>query len=363
MAHASSTQPFDTVLADELEQIQKRREFVFKLPHDEGVEKPNSDKLRPFGVALSGGGIRSATFNLGILQGLADKDLLKYVDYLSTVSGGGYIGSWLHGLIRNRYKGDPRAATDFLSPTKNPTPQPPDEDPIAFLRKYSNYPAPKPTLFSADIWVVVLIWVRNFLLNQLILVPALSAVILLLLFVGFLYQMPDVAVPVGRTAKSQFLPVLLCISIPLAVATLIAVWNLSYIVNQTFAPSARVGDKSPGRSWFSVVARNVCRIVKQGFEKFIKSILPAEGQSADRWSLLTVPLVFFAALVMGSARLTWKWYWISLFLVPVFLLFQLAGGFIRTYTNLRPDKSKSAKAIALSMSSGWRLRPRPSAAG
>src|SRR6266404_8737737 len=46
-------------------------------------------------LCLSGGGIRSATFGLGVLQGLADTGLLPKLQYLSTVSGGGYIGSWL----------------------------------------------------------------------------------------------------------------------------------------------------------------------------------------------------------------------------------------------------------------------------
>ena len=45
-------------------------------------------------LCLSGGGIRSAAFALGILQGLARRDLLRQFHYLSTVSGGGYIGSW-----------------------------------------------------------------------------------------------------------------------------------------------------------------------------------------------------------------------------------------------------------------------------
>ncbi len=47
------------------------------------------------GLALSGGGVRSATFNLGVLQALHRHGILKRVDYLSTVSGGGYIGSYL----------------------------------------------------------------------------------------------------------------------------------------------------------------------------------------------------------------------------------------------------------------------------
>src|SRR5215471_9136533 len=61
------------------------------------------------GVSFSGGGIRSATFNLGIVQGLAKSGLLARVDYLSTVSGGGYVGTWLHGVIRRHADGDPRS--------------------------------------------------------------------------------------------------------------------------------------------------------------------------------------------------------------------------------------------------------------
>ena len=50
--------------------------------------------------ALSGGGIRSAAFCLGVLQALAEKRMLRQFDYLSTVSGGGFIGGWLQVLIR-----------------------------------------------------------------------------------------------------------------------------------------------------------------------------------------------------------------------------------------------------------------------
>jgi hypothetical protein len=65
-----------------------------------GLPEATDDNL--MGLALSGGGIRSATFALGVLQAMAGRDLLKHVDYLSTVSGGGYIGTsllwWLSGL-------------------------------------------------------------------------------------------------------------------------------------------------------------------------------------------------------------------------------------------------------------------------
>src|SRR5258706_12076592 len=47
------------------------------------------------GVALSGGGIRSATFCLGLFQTLTRQSLIRRIDFLSTVSGGGYFGSFL----------------------------------------------------------------------------------------------------------------------------------------------------------------------------------------------------------------------------------------------------------------------------
>jgi len=57
------------------------------------------------GLALSGGGIRSATFSLGILQALAEKDKLRRVDFLSTVSGGGFAGGFL-GRLFTRFSKD-----------------------------------------------------------------------------------------------------------------------------------------------------------------------------------------------------------------------------------------------------------------
>jgi hypothetical protein len=56
-------------------------------------------------LCLSGGGIRSASFALGVLQGLSKAEILGGFHYLSTVSGGGYIGAWL-SVWRNRVKDD-----------------------------------------------------------------------------------------------------------------------------------------------------------------------------------------------------------------------------------------------------------------
>ncbi len=85
---------FETVRVAENEWIAKRRAAA-------GLPPPEDDLI---GLAFSGGGIRSATFNLGVLQGLEKSGLLRHVDYLSSVSGGGYSAScylWLRTQLGN----------------------------------------------------------------------------------------------------------------------------------------------------------------------------------------------------------------------------------------------------------------------
>lgn len=58
-------------------------------------------KAHAVALALSGGGIRSATLSLGVLVALARRGLLPQFDYLSTVSGGGYLGSFLTAYLNS----------------------------------------------------------------------------------------------------------------------------------------------------------------------------------------------------------------------------------------------------------------------
>ncbi len=53
-----------------------------------------SNPVNTIGMAFSGGGIRSSTFNLGVLQAMEAAKYLSHIDYLTTVSGGSYIGAW-----------------------------------------------------------------------------------------------------------------------------------------------------------------------------------------------------------------------------------------------------------------------------
>ena len=151
-------------------------------------------------LCLSGGGIRSATFNLGILQGLARHGLLDKFDYLSTVSGGGYIGSWLSSWAH-------RDGLDTVIKRLSQKPQSvlqPEPEPIRHLRAYGNYLSPRHGLASADTWTLVAIIARNLLLNWLVFIPLLTAVIMIpRLYVSALTQ----------SQRASWIPGLIVISI------------------------------------------------------------------------------------------------------------------------------------------------------
>jgi predicted acylesterase/phospholipase RssA len=126
------------------------------------------------GIAFSGGGIRSATFNLGVIQGLAKSKLLHKFDYISSVSGGGYISSWLLGWMHHQSLGSCEVQRQLKNEqtaltTVSELPE------IRFLRNFSNYLTPRKGLFSADFWTFLAIYLRNTTLNLLILFSALLA--------------------------------------------------------------------------------------------------------------------------------------------------------------------------------------------
>jgi hypothetical protein len=104
------------------------------------ADSPSGDGPAPkVGLALSGGGIRSATFCLGVLQGLCTRKILPQVDFLSTVSGGGYIGTWFSALVhRWGLKGADETLTWNAS-----TPRSPASFRFSWLRENGSYLAPR----------------------------------------------------------------------------------------------------------------------------------------------------------------------------------------------------------------------------
>lgn len=126
-------------------------------------------------LCLSGGGIRSATFALGIIQGLAKARLLTRFDFLSTVSGGGYIGAWLSAWVERHQKGLRGVAYELAASARSPLG--PEPEPVAHLREYSNYLAPKLGLLSADTWTLVASYLRNVALNWMVILPIFAVVL------------------------------------------------------------------------------------------------------------------------------------------------------------------------------------------
>jgi hypothetical protein len=163
---------FNQALQAELTQVRSSRQA-----RDVKTSKPIENTL--VGLAFSGGGIRSATITLGILQALAENKLLRKFDYLSTVSGGGYAGAWLAALTQRfpSANGDRKFSPieESLVPAKYVIGKPAEPYFLKWLRLYSNYLTPRTGLFSGDTWAAITTWLRNVILNQLVLA---------LLFVG-----------------------------------------------------------------------------------------------------------------------------------------------------------------------------------
>lgn len=210
-----------------------------------------------FALCLSGGGIRSATFCLGILQSLAEQEWLNKIHYLSTVSGGGFIGSWLSNWVRlqqntsspekeksvvelqeksikgesdtlnssNRAEGKPnlkkllrevdeekikavqtslrfpykrKTQVELLSVGKGISDNESIEveaPEVAYLRTYSNYMSPQVGFFSTDTWTLIAIFLRNLLLNWTVIIPLIASALLLPRLLNSLLNLSDPLLP------------------------------------------------------------------------------------------------------------------------------------------------------------------------
>ncbi len=166
---------------------------------DEHPQRPAAPKSL-IGLAFSGGGIRSATFNLGVLQALAKKNLLRPIDYISTVSGGGYIGGWLMGWMHHQGIGIQEIERRLSTPPKMPE-QASDPPEVHFLRDYSNYLTPRKGLLGADFLAFAASYLRNTILNQIILVLALLSLLLLPRSIVYLLHILE---DVEESSKGKF---------------------------------------------------------------------------------------------------------------------------------------------------------------
>lgn len=188
---------FAEVFRDEWKEIYTRRKRAYPQPPQQPDVTGFDGKHAPenlVGLAFSGGGIRSATFCLGVLQALQELKLLRIFDYLSTVSGGGYLGGWwsawlsrpgddqTYGIFPEAEKIEPARLDQYRWRSKSTRVAEGSlsawHDPIHHLRLFANYLTPRKGSFSADTWRAIAIVSRNLLLTWLMLLPLLLTFII-----------------------------------------------------------------------------------------------------------------------------------------------------------------------------------------
>ncbi|MFQ5349924.1 MAG: hypothetical protein ACE5EG_05720, partial [Thermoanaerobaculia bacterium] len=183
---------FDRVFEEELDCVRQRGRTVYGDTPSEGEEErriaselPSTDN-QLVGLAFSGGGIRSATINMGIAQALHRRGVFDHVDYMSTVSGGGYLGSSISTAMRTW---EPGGRGEFPYEHQGPEarsaatgagdPREVETRFLTWVRNNSNYLATGGFLDWPRIFGVLL---RGMLANFLVLLP-----ILLVFAVGMIW--------------------------------------------------------------------------------------------------------------------------------------------------------------------------------
>lgn len=126
-----------------------------------GLSPVQSDRVHAdslIGLALSGGGIRSASYAIGAIESLAKEGLLPSVDIVSSVSGGGYAAAWMSAwAYRHKY------GIGGVQAELNPR-APGDDGPIRWVRRHCAYLAPRiASPGSSDMWALLVAYLTNWL--------------------------------------------------------------------------------------------------------------------------------------------------------------------------------------------------------
>jgi hypothetical protein len=271
------------------------------------------------GLCLSGGGIRSATFCLGVLQALARAGKLKQFDYLSSVSGGGYIHQWLAAWIA-RSKGGIDEVQKKLTPLPEGGSPERWPEPILWLRRYSNYLTPRRGIASVDTWTMIATWFRNTSLNQIVLFSFLACVLLALRVVTLPFVATQYAIRSGIVVRScvVIIPVLLGIlSIFLMYRSLLSVTKN--------AKSGALGDRGV---FFLVVLPGMVLAWLAALEASGIIVLKIWHLPVYLMVLMVYALAMLAAMTVGGEALRYfdllslrrsRWKWTYKFKKPFFV--------------------------------------------
>jgi hypothetical protein len=164
---------FHEVLKAEIALINRRRALESRDPIELEIETAEdqsgqpvlapAEKANVVGLALSGGGIRSSAFCLGALQALHVTKVLDRVDYLSTVSGGGYVGCSLTAALE--WTGRTGHPSEFPFTSRLEEDEPPS---LQHIRDHSNYLFPRG---ASDLLHNASIYARGLAANAVLVAP------------------------------------------------------------------------------------------------------------------------------------------------------------------------------------------------
>ncbi len=319
--------PFWLVLRQELNEISRRRSG--KDPADENYNLyTRAAELGLVGLAFSGGGHRSAPDNRGVLQAVAQFGLWPRVDSPAPVSGGGYIGGWFAAWLYRKKLG-PSDIRERLAPDTELSPQDPELKPIHFLRQFSNYLTPVLGFFSFDTWTMASVYLRNVILNQLTLISAFGALLILPRLMGALVRAEE-----GWPATADLVAAVVAASLMILAVTFVAKY-IGAVTSKSHS-GWRVGESGAPSDRSSFAAGASSGTAAQAHAAKPESAVPVHTLCI--WPLL--------AAVLIAAHLFWKHkddgalqgltqFW---FLVPALLFFgalsfliSWRGGFVDCY--------------------------------
>jgi hypothetical protein len=314
-------------------------------------------------LCLSGGGIRSATFSLGVIEGLSQGSvdhqgepahLLREIDYLSTVSGGGYIGGWFSSWVHRKQDADATVGGVSEDPIATSAGVPevrkqhPDATvsgvsevikalnsgqlgkfdreaaPVSFLREFSNYLNPRLGVTSADTWALIATYLRNVLLNWVVLLPLIGSV--LLVPVLFLKLLPvlgshKVAPELWFWGATDMLAAVcfafLCVALP---ATEIANPKQNTFLRFWLLPAFLA----------SLFLSLYVRVEQHVFYKIIEHPL--------LWSLPVLGALVFVLVYAQRSRGAIDWKWALLAFLVLLVVSVLSGAAVMEIVDLLPEK-------------------------
>ncbi len=253
------------------------------------------------GLAISGGGIRSASFGLGVMQALVNNNVLKRMDYMSTVSGGGYLGSALTWALK---QGGDQAGTS------------PDNFPLGKRGKHRD----KDTIFKHDKEVInendLLDFIRQ---HGSYLAPTSS-----LDMVSFITVLMR-SVMMSLFVYLSFLTIVVTVAVCLLhiITYLLHEYNIIYQINQLFP---FLGDETDRPKWIMIFVGMVVLlfIIIKGFRYSVSTYLSSNKDTRLRYVkflkgqisngiMLKISLTCF---VFGSLPYVTSWIEGALYLVP-----------------------------------------------